>query len=131
MNENDLSYFVHKLDKLWVKVEELEKRLLEIEKKLSSPEQLKTPTPQAQVPSIPAQTPAKTVVSQNLKAEDPVIQLLRERGPMNLVQINAALKEMGINESARDTLFKRIKGLMEAGKVGFDQEKQVFFLQSS
>ena len=116
------SYWKHKLEQLWKEVEELKNRVDDIEAKLRSSRGVGETAPQPPVVKASGEVKAPGI-------EDPVLKILKERGSMNIVDINLALKDMGVEESVRDTLFKRIKKLMEKGLVGFDESTQTFFVR--
>ncbi len=137
-----LSYLAHKIAKLEREIEEIKKLLKQgysgqdvaVPEAGSRKEAAVSPA-QSIVISAPAGTVAQagggTVVSEGSAAssEDPVVKILREKGPMNIIDINAALKQLGINEDIRTTLFNRIKGLMERGVVEYDEATQTFRLK--
>ena len=118
-------YIIHKVDKLWKEVEDLKKRIEELERKMA---EMKFGVSAVQELKKFEIQPAKPVekVSEHM---DPVLRVLKERGPMNIIQLNEALRNIGIAETVRDTLFKRVKKLMDEGKVGFDEKTQNFFVR--
>jgi len=126
------AYWVHKIDRLWKEVEELKKRVESLEKMLVSQ---KVSFRQETIPQVSAgplaEEPAKETVQEKKQVVsphiDPVLKVLREKGPLNIIDLNNALREEGIAESVRDTLFKRVKKLMEEGKVAFDEQSQTFY----
>ena len=114
-------YLVHKVDRLWREVEELRKKVEELEKRIAQTQLTQHPGTSVQAPQPVTQPESPHM--------DPVLRILREKGPMNIIQLNEALREVGISETVRDTLFKRLKKLMEEGKVGFDEKTQNFFIR--
>ena len=127
------SYWVHKVDQLWKEVEDLKKRVDELERKIqasSVPRSVPSPASQVQPEAVPEAVPEIKVPKKEVRAgpvKDPVIQVLRQRGPLNIIDLNSALKDFGINESVRETLFNRVKKLMQDGLVGFDEQSQTFY----
>ncbi|MBR9681835.1 MAG: hypothetical protein GOV00_03485 [Candidatus Altiarchaeota archaeon] len=136
-----MKYWVHKVEELWKEVEVLKKRVDTLEAPIASRMELSMAVPKTSPPveppapthvlgvSQPAAVPQfKPVTTPTASQEDPVISLLKHHGKMNIIDMNSALKELGINESVRDTLFKRMKPFMNKGAVKFDKETQTFFI---
>ncbi len=119
------SYLVHKIDQLWKEVESLKSRVEKLEKMVAEGSRAPAPQSQPEV-KLPASSPPQNR-SIAVDRTDPVVRLLREKGSLNIIQLNSELRNLGIAETVRDTLFKRVKKLMEAGKVGFDEKTQTFF----
>ena len=122
-------YLKHKIDQLWKEVEELKARVEKLEsgpapagkpvaEQAAHPKLVPVKVEEGKViPPVPVQEPA---------AGDPVLKLLKQNGPSNIVDINSALKKEGIEETVRDTLFNRVKVLMQKGVVEYDEETQRF-----
>jgi len=122
--ESYWGYWKHKVEQLWKEVEDLKARVAKLEgrgaKAATAQEPVLVPV---KVREGSKATPA-VPVSANLR--NPVIKVLKEKGPLNVVDVNAALKGEGIEESVRDTLFNRLKPLMKKGVVVYDEGTQTF-----
>jgi len=117
-------YWKHKVEQLWKEMEDIKARVSELEgrgQRHAKPVEpklvpVKVKEGSSLVPPMPVDTAVK----------GPVVKLLRERGQLNVVDVNFALKEEGIEESVRDTLFNRLKPLMKRGVVVYDEGTQTF-----
>lgn len=127
-----MKYWVHKVEQLWKEVETLKRKVAALE---NQPSPAVSPvTPRTGTPPVNLNLPVPTVrgavaAPANKGQEDPVISLLRHHSNMNIVDLNTGLRELGIEESVRDTLFKRMKAFMAEGVVEFDEKTQTFFLR--
>ena len=124
-------YWKHKVEQLWKEMEDLKARVVALEG--GAPSVHNTPTVGHAKPAlVPIKIQKNSTIVPPIpviKKTDyvkPVMKLLKERGPMNVVDVNIALKEMNIEESVRDTLFNRLKPLMKKGVVIYDETTQQF-----
>lgn len=119
-------YWKHKIEQLWKEVEDLKARVAELEGRGQRP--LARPAEKPTLVPVNIQKGSKVVPPAPVAVEsrDPVMKALKGRGPMNVVDVNLALKEEGIEESVRDTLFDRLKPLMKKGVVVYDEGTQTF-----
>lgn len=121
-------YLKHKLDQLWKKVEELESRVEEMESGQAPQQQGQGPQPGM----VPVEAKGESSIRpprpqvEGGGYQKPVVAILREKGPLNVVDVNAELKSQGVQETVRDTLFNRLKPLMQKGVVSYDKETQKF-----
>ena len=125
----EYAYWIHKIDQLWKEVEEIKRRVEKLEKIVEGLSSSAVPVSSSPSPAPSSPSP-QPVQKPRVVYSDPVLKILSEKGPMNIIDLNAALREEGIGESVRDTLFKRIKKLMEEGKVGFDEKTQTFYIRT-
>jgi hypothetical protein len=119
-------YWKHKVEQLWKELEDLKARVAELEgrgKRAPPARQSKPVLVPVKVARDSTAVPAAPVVTDS---KDPVVKVLRGKGPMNVVDVNVALKDEGIEESVRDTLFNRLKPLMKKGVVVYDEGTQTF-----
>ena len=130
-----MKYWVHKVEELWKEVEDIKKRLDALETPIAKRLEIPAPAKEEAEPelkevlSAPAPAPGfEHKQPASAPHEDPVISILKHHKEMNIIDLNSALKELGISESVRDTLFKRMKNFMDQGVVKFDEKKQTFFL---
>jgi len=127
-------YLKHKVDQLWKEVEDLKAKVAKLEaEKASKPLPIHkggAKLAPAGVPLIPVKIEEGKVVPPTLAAppvvDDPVMEILKQNGPMNIVDINAALRASGVDETVRDTLFNRVKVLMKKEVVEYDEGTQRF-----
>lgn len=122
---------------MWKEVEDLRKRVEALEAPIARRMELSSAVPKV-APKLEGPAPValpepKAVKPAEFKPgsvahEDPTISLLKHHGRMNIIDLNASLKELGVNESVRDTLFKRMKPFMDKGVVKFDEKTQTFFI---
>ncbi len=118
-------YWKHKVDQLWKEVEELKRRVEQLEKgapREKAPDVGLVPVDVKQDSRL---LPPAPVIKKS-EHEDPVLSVLREKGPMNIIDLNEALKGKGIDEGVRDTLFNRVKPLLKKGEVSYDESTQLF-----
>lgn len=126
-------YLKHKVDQLWKEVEDLKAKVARLESE-NKPKPLPIHKGGAKlepvgVPLIPVKIEEGKVVPPTLAApvvDDPVMEILKQTGPLNIVDINAALKAGGVDETVRDTLFNRVKVLMKKEVVEYDEGTQKF-----
>ena len=127
-------YLKHKVDQLWKEVEDLKAKVAKLESGKApalapATEAPAKPAP-AGVPLVPVKIEEGKVVPPTIAAppvvDDPVMGILKQNGPMNVVDINSALKAAGIDETVRDTLFNRVKVLMKKEVVEYDEGTQKF-----
>ena len=118
-------YWKHKVEQLWKEMEDLKARVAELEGrgKRRPPEPMQPALVPVRVKKDSTAIPAAPVATDN---KDPVLKVLREKGPMNVVDVNLALKTEEIDESVRDTLFNRLKPLMKKGVIVYDEKTQTF-----
>ncbi|MBR9680118.1 MAG: hypothetical protein GOU99_03660 [Candidatus Altiarchaeota archaeon] len=115
MDDKQLSYWVHKVQGMWRELEDLKKRVIELEKR-----------PAMNIPAVSKPITKLAEPARPALAADQAVALLHERGPMNIIDINTALKEHGVNETVRETLFNRMKLLIKEGKVKYNESTQQF-----
>ena len=128
-------YWKHKIEQMWNEIEDLKQRVIELESgKLNSLKRLPSAQSITKSGLVPIKVEGQSRISPRIPTiksaghETPVIAILKNSGPMNIVDINSILVEQGIHESVRDTLFNRVKILMKKGKVNYDEKTQKFFV---
>jgi|GEM_PF-2282677 len=135
---NYWTYWVHKVQELWKRVEAIEERLdaLEVLTEESDGEDSETaPAPEA-VSTLRKET--EKLYSERGTDANPsltereltVCMALKELGKgATLEEINSHLKNSRmISEGLRDTLVARLKGAVEKGYVAYDDSAKQFFL---
>jgi hypothetical protein len=125
-------YWKHKLEQLWKEVEGLKSRVAELEHGAPKVQPAPKPQPEPQPGLVPVNVqegsnivpPAPVIEGKG--HTDEVVELLQDKGPLNVVDINAGLRSKGTDETVRDTLFNRLKPLMKKGAVDYDEGTQMF-----
>ncbi len=125
-------YWIHVVQELRVRVNELEKRVMELESRrpVIAPEERPSPLqPQSmgELARVGQAGPSATNLNEK---ELTVCMALKELGkPATVEEVNEHLRTTRkIDESMKETLFIRLKGAMEKGYVGFDQKNKRFIL---
>lgn len=130
-------YWKHKVEQLWKELEDVKQRLEKLEKGEIQPTRAPSSVPIKTIKDEPVGGLIPVRVSENSTIrppapviqktdhEDVVVKTLKT-GPLNIVDLNQALKTEGIDETVRDTLFNRVKPLMKKGVVDYDESTQTF-----
>lgn len=125
---NYWTYWVHKVQELWKRVEELEVRMDAVE--TVTEEEAGEPTETAPAPAVATPTPVPTKQAALTERELTVCMALKEIGhAAALEEINNHLKTTRmISEGLRETLVNRLKGAVEKGYAGYDEGSRAFSL---
>lgn len=135
---NYWTYWVHKVQELWKRIEALEERVdaLEVlDESLDGEDSETAPPPKAAMSEIKreALSLAERTATQNsplTERELTVCMALKEIGkPASLEEVNTHLKNTRmISEGLRDTLVARLKGSVEKGYVAYNESDKKFGL---
>ncbi|MFH0961722.1 MAG: hypothetical protein V1820_03500 [archaeon] len=126
---NYWTYWVHKVQELWKRVEALEEKVdaLEVLSEDTDGEDSESAPAPKGVPEV------RTVPVEGLalsEKELTVCMALKELAkPATLEEVNGHLKNTRmISEGLRDTLVLRLKGAVEKGYIGYDESGKTFIL---
>jgi len=131
-------YWKHKVEQLWKELEDVKQRLDKLEKGTIAPTRAPSSAPMKTIKDEPLDgglVPVRVGENSTIKPPVPIIRKTEHEnvviktlksGPLNIVDLNHALKAEGIDETVRDTLFNRVKPLMKKGVVDYDESTQTF-----
>jgi predicted glycosyl hydrolase (DUF1957 family) len=124
---NYWTYWVHKVQELWKRIEEIEERLDALETEDAARPESGEPTETAPAPKIVSQEGRQSALAEK---ELTACMALKELGrPATLEEINSHLRTTRtISEGLRDTLMARLKGAVEKGYVGYSEADRTFSL---